>query len=255
MDKCKVISRYGIGVDNVDLEAATAKNIPVCNVPDYCINEVADHTLSLMLSLLRKIIPLFNSVKNRSSSPGKAVKTIYNLKKLTLGFVGLGKIPQNLYEKVKPIFNNIIVYDPYIKEDVIKKYNFNQVSFINLLKTSDIISIHCPFVDETYHLFSDSQFQLMKHTSYIVNTARGPIIDTSSLYQAIINRQIAGAALDVWEEESIGMVYDLAKLDNVIITPHVAYYSESSQKDVKYKAALNVIRILSGEKPKHVVNK
>ena len=168
--------------------------------------------------------------------------------------VGFGKIPQNLYKKIKPIFGNIIVYDPYLKEDIIRRYSLDQVSFLNLVRTSDIISIHCPFAEETYHLFSESQFQLMKHTSYIVNTARGSIIDITSLYQALKSRQIAGAALDVVEEEPPGMEYELAKLDNVIITPHIAYYSESSLKDVKYKTALNVARVLKGEKPKNVVN-
>ena len=254
MQRCKIISRYGIGVDMIDIKAATSKGILVCNAPDYCIDEVADHTLALILSLSRKIIALVSSVKDRRWDAIGVAKPIYNLKKLTLGLIGFGKIPQNLYPKVKALFGKIIVYDPYLKEDIIKKYNLTQSSFLNLIRTSDIISLHCPLTEDTFHLISEKQFQLMKPNAYIVNTSRGSLIDTTSLYQALKAGHIAGASLDVLEEEPPGIEYELVNFDNVIITPHAAFYSESALEDLKYKVALNVAKALKGEEQVNVIN-
>ena len=255
MQKCKVIARYGIGVDMIDLSAATAKNIPVCNVPDYCLDEVADHAMALILSLNRKIIKLNDSVKNGIWDVFSVGKPIYRLASQVLGLVGFGKIPQNLYIKAKPLFGKIIAYDPYLSQETINKFNLSIVTFYQLIRTSDYISIHCPLVEETKHLFRESQFQLMKPTSYIINTSRGSIINTTALYNALINKQIAGAALDVLEQEPPGMNNALLKLDNTIITPHASFYSESSIIELKRKAALAVLKVLKGENPINVVNK
>ena len=250
--KCKVISRYGIGVDTIDIEAATNKKILVCNVPDYCIDEVADHTLAMILALGRKIVPLAQAVVDRKWDAVGVSRPLYNFKNQTLGLVGFGKIPQNLYPKVLNLFGKILVYDPYLKKD---KYNLTSVSFHELVRTCDYISIHCPLIEETYHMFSESQFQIMKPNIYLINTSRGPIVDTKALYFALKNGHLAGAALDVLEEEPPGMEYELVKLDNVIITPHAAFYSESSLENLKYKTALNVAKVLRGEKPINVLNK
>jgi D-3-phosphoglycerate dehydrogenase len=255
MNKCKVISRYGIGVDMIDIVSATKKGINVCNVPDYCLDEVADHTIALILALNRKIIPLNASVKNGVWNVLRVAKPIYSLKNLTLGIVGFGKIPQNLYPKVKTLFGNILIYDPYIPKNIVEKYSLNTTTFYNLLRNSDYISIHCPLVEETHHLFSIEEFQLMKPTSHIINTSRGPIINTKDLYQALNVGHISGAALDVLEEEPPGIDNAILKLGNTIITPHAAYYSESAIVDLKEKTALNVVRVLKGEEPVNLVNK
>lgn len=254
MTKCKVISRLGIGVDMVDTKYAASKGILVCNVPNYCIDEVADHTLALILSIARKIIPLNNSVKKGIWDAIGVSKPIFNLKKQVLGIIGFGKIPQNLYAKVKQIFGDVIVFDPYVSKDIIEKYDINLVTFYNILRSSDIIVILCPLTDETKYLFDINQFYLMKKNSFIVNTSRGAIINTSSLYYALKNNLIAGAALDVLEQEPPGIDNELLKFENTIITPHIAYYSEESLSELKRLAALNVIKVLKGETPVNVIN-
>lgn len=254
MTKCKVISRLGIGVDMVDTKYAASKGILVCNVPNYCIDEVADHTLALILSIARKIIPLNNSVKKGIWDAIGVSKPIFNLKKQVLGIIGFGKIPQNLYAKVKQIFGDVIVFDPYVSKDIIEKYDINLVTFYNILRSSDIIVILCPLTDETKYLFDINQFYLMKKNSFIVNTSRGAIINTSSLYYALKNNLIAGASLDVLEQEPPGIDNELLKFENTIITPHIAYYSEESLSELKRLAALNVIKVLKGETPVNVIN-
>jgi len=187
MTKCRVISRYGIGVDTIDLKAAKLKDIKVCNVPDYCIDEVADHCLALILGLARKVVKLSNSVRSEIWDTIGVGKPIFNLKVQTLGLVGFGKIPQNLYPKVRYIFNDILIYDPFIPEALIEQYSIKIASFYEILRSCDFISIHCPLNETTKYLFGKREFQLMKPTAYIINTSRGAIINTSELYQAIRN--------------------------------------------------------------------
>jgi len=255
LNKCRVISRYGIGVDTVDLNAAKSKGILVCNVPDYCLEEVAEHCLALILSSGRKIVNLSNSVKKGIWDVTGVGRPIYNFKDSILGIIGFGKIPQSLYSKVLPLFKNILVYDPYVKEEFIKEKNINISSFYKILRNSDFISINCPLNDDTYHMFDEREFQTMRLNSFIVNTSRGGIINTEALYKALVNGQIAGAALDVLEKEPPGMDLELLKLDNVIITPHAGWYSETSIEELKYKTALNVLKVLKGEEPINVINK
>lgn len=255
LKKCKVISRCGIGVDNIDIEAAGNAGILVCNIPDCSINEVADHAITLIMCLGRRIINFFQSVKNGNwDIPAKRKEPIFNFKKLTLGLVGFGKIGQNLYEKIKLIFKNIIVYDPFLSAEIKNKYKLNLKPFDELLKESDFISIQCPLTKSNFHLFDDREFELMKQSSYIVNVSRGPIINSKALYNALVNRQIAGAGLDVLEEEPPDFEFKLSKLDNVVITPHAAYYSKSSVECTRYKIALNVLKVLKNKKPINVVN-
>lgn len=254
MEKCKVMSRYGIGVDTVNAAAARAKGILVCNVPDYCTNEVADHVLALIFSLGRKTVLLSNSVRQGTWNLLKVAKPIYNFKKQVLGLVGFGKIPQNLYKKAVQIFNEVIVFDPFVSSDITSSFNLRLASFYEILRTCDFISIHCPLNGNTRHLFSMREFQLMKPTAYLINTSRGGVVNTPDLYQAIKNGLIAGAGLDVLEKEPPGMDFELVKFDNVIVTPHAGFYSESALEELKYKAAVNVLKVLKGEKPVNVVN-
>lgn len=253
--KCRVISRFGIGVDMIDVRAATSKKIPVCNVPDYCLDEVADHTLALIMALARKIIILNESVKKGSWDTLAAARPLYNLKEQVLGLVGFGKIPQNLYPKVKTLFKSVIVFDPYIKEETVNRFNLELVTFYSLLRNSDFISVHCPLTEETRYMFDMNKFYLMKKSAYIINTSRGPIINTSDLYQAIKNRIIAGAGLDVLEQEPPGIDNEILKLENTIITPHASYYSESSLINLKRLTARNAVKVLKNETPLSMVNK
>lgn len=255
MAKCKVISRYGIGVDTIDVAAATKRGIKVCNVPDYCLDEVADHSLALIMSLGRKILVLNNAVKLGIWDAVGTAKPVFNFKRQVLGIIGFGKIPQNLYPKIKPMFGKILIYDPYLDPKLEDKFGLETASFYEILRNSDFISIYCPLNDSTYHMFGLREFQLMKPTSYIINTSRGAIINTIELYQALISGHIAGAGLDVLEKEPPGMDNELIKLNNVIVTPHAAFYSQSSIEDLKYKTALNVVRVLKDNNPQNVVNK
>ncbi|MCL5987268.1 MAG: C-terminal binding protein [Actinobacteria bacterium] len=255
LQKCKVISRYGIGIDMVDLNAATQRGISVCNVLEYCLDEVADHTLALILALGRKIINLNDSVKKGTWDALRIAKPVYSFEESILGLVGFGKIPQNLFPKVLPVFKEIVIYDPYISRELIDKFNLKMISFYQMLHQSDYISIHCPLTKETHHLFSQVEFMMMKPTSFIINTSRGPMIDSADLYFALKSGQIAGAGLDVLEEEPPGIDNELIKLDNVIVTPHAAFYSETSIVELKKQTALNVLTIFKGDIPRNVVNK
>jgi len=249
----KVIVRYGVGVDCVDLDSATKHNIYVCNVPDYSVDEVSTHTITLILASLRKIQLLSNSVK-KGIWDYNISKPIHRPSKLTIGIVGFGRISREIARKVKIFGFNLVAYDPFVSEDIMKQYESDKVDFDNLLKISDIITIHTPLLKSTYHLFNKEAFLSMKKGSYIINTSRGPLIDEQALVYALNNGIIAGAALDVCEKEPIEQDSNLKKYDNVILTPHVAWYSEESQTDLQTKAGEEIVRVLSGEKPLNSVN-
>lgn len=254
LKKCKVISKVGIGVDNIDLKEATKKGIFVCNVPDYCINEVSDHTIALILTWSRKIVLMNSMVKKGIWDMNKA-KPIKSTDKSTLGLVGFGSISRMVALKSKVLNFNIIVFDPFIKRKDVEKYEIKLVKFDYLLKKSDIISIHCPSNEQTHHMFGDKQFKSMKSSSFLINTSRGPIVNSGSLYRALKKNIISGAAVDVYDPEPIHDKDPILKLENFIITPHYGFYSESSLKKVRTQSALNVVKVLSEEEPINVVNK
>lgn len=253
LKKCQIIARYGIGVNNVNIPTATKKGIIVTNVPDYCIEEVSDHALALILACTRKICQLNKTVKS-GKWDFKDYRPMHRLKGQTLGIVSFGKIPRRLVEKVSAYKFNIIAYDPYVDEEIAAKYNVKLVTFEELLKESDIISIHAPLTEETKGMFGSEQFKMMKNSAYLINTARGGLIKDNDLAQALKSGEIAGAGLDVLEDENVDSHHPLTNLENVIITPHSAFYSEQSLKDLQYKTVQEVIRVLTGEKPKSCVN-
>jgi len=253
LEKCQIIARYGIGVNNVNMSTATKKGIIVTNVPDYCIEEVSDHALALILACTRKICQLNKTVKN-GKWDFKEYRPMYRLEGQTLGIVSFGKIPRRLVEKMKAYKFNIIAYDPYVDEEVAAKYSVKLVTFEELLKESDVISVHAPLTEETKGMFGSEQFKMMKNSAYLVNTARGGLIKDDDLAQALKKGEIAGAGLDVLEDENVNCHHPLVSLENVIITPHSAFYSEQALKDLQYKAVQEVIRVLTGENPKSCVN-
>jgi D-3-phosphoglycerate dehydrogenase / 2-oxoglutarate reductase len=253
LTKCKVISRVGVGVDTIDGKAARARGINVCNVPDYCTDEVADHSLALIVSLGRKIVQFSNAVKSGIWDV-MLEKPIFNFKKQTIGLIGFGRIPQSLSLKAKVLFKDVLVYDPFISQETADKFGVKISTFYEILRTCDYISIHCPSNESTRHLFSLREFQLMKSTAYLINTSRGAIINTDDLYQALDTGLIAGAGLDVLEKEPPGVNYKLFRFNNVLITPHAGFYSETAIEDLHTKWALNVYRVLKGEAPINIVN-
>ena len=252
MTKCRVISRFGIGVDNVDIPVATSKGIVVTKVPDYCLDEVSDHAMALLLALIRKI-PSSNTRTQSGKWEMKAVVPIHRLRGTVLGLVAFGQIPQLVAPKAQAFGMQVITYDPYVSDEVLKRANVRRVELDELIRTSDYISLHCPLTPETKHLFSAEAFQKMKRSAYLVNTARGPVIDEAALAQALDQKLIAGAALDVMEKEPPG-TSPLFGRDNIIVTPHTSFYSEESLVDLQTKAAEEVARVLTGQAPRNPVN-
>ena len=250
LKRCKVIARYGVGVDNIDIEAATEYGIIVANVPDYCIDEVSTHTMALILSCARGITLLDSKIRKKKWDFTLA-KPLFRTKGKTLGLFGLGKIARAVAQKASGFGFKIIAYDPYVSK---VDGGIKLVEFSQLLSDSDFISIHAPLTDKTRHSFGESELKTMKKTAYLINTARGPIINERNLYVALKERWIAGAALDVMEKEPPDWENLLPKLDNLIITPHISFYSEESYVELKTKTADAVHSVLKGKLPRAMVN-
>ncbi len=250
----KVIARYGVGVNTIDLEAATKHGIYVTNVTDYCMEEVADHTFSLLLACARKIVQLNKAVKN-DVWDYKVGMPIYRLKGRILGLVGFGSIPQNLAKKAISFGLKLVIYDPFISKSLADKYKAEVVSLNELMKISDFISVHTPLTNETKGLIGKEQFNHAKKEAFMINTSRGEVVDEEALIHALRKNQIGGAALDVVSQEPIRHNHPLLKMENVILTPHVAWYSEESQIELQRKTAENVVDVLKGSSPKYLVNK
>jgi len=254
LQKCKVIARYGIGVDSIDIEAATEHGICVVNVPEYCIDEVSDHAIALTLSCVRKVVMLDNAVK-KGVWDFKISKPIFRLKNMKLGLVGFGNIARMVSHKAQAFGLNVLAYDPYISSSIMTQNNVKKVNLEDLLAEADIISLHLPLTNTTKYMFTEREFKLMKSTAFIINTSRGPLIKEKDLYKALKEKWIAGAALDVTEKEPIDPDNNLLKLDNLIITPHISFYSDESLKDLQRSTAKGVAQVLKGETPSSIVNK
>jgi D-3-phosphoglycerate dehydrogenase / 2-oxoglutarate reductase len=252
MKRCRIISRFGIGVDNVDIAAATSAGIVVTKVPDYCIDEVSDHAMAMLLALVRKI-PYANSLVHAGRWEMPAVVPIHRLRGSVLGLVGFGRIPQLVAPKAQAFSIKVISFDPYISMEVMTRASVEKVEFDELLKRSDYVSIHSPLLPETRHLFGAEVFRKMKPTAYLVNTARGPIVDEAALAHALDAQQIAGAALDVLSQEPPAGS-PLFGRDNVILTPHTSFYSVESLVELQVKAAEEVVRVMTRQTPRNPVN-
>ncbi len=252
MKRCRVISRFGIGVDNVDLPAATEAGIVVTKVPDYCIDEVSDHAMALLLALARKIA-FANARVHGGRWEMPSVVPIHRLRGRTLGLIGFGRIPQLLAPKAQAFGLQVLAYDPYVPDEVMSRAHVARAGFVDLLRKSDFISIHCALSPETQHLFGAEAFRQMKPAACLINTARGPIVDEKALADALDRGQLGGAALDVVEKEPPSGSPLLGR-ENVILTPHTAFYSEESLLDLQTKAAEEVVRVLRGEAPRNPVN-
>lgn len=254
MQNCKAIIRYAIGVDNIDVAAATKKGIYVCNVPDYGIDEVSNHTVTLLLALIRKLLPM-----SKSACEGKwdysIGKPMFRTAGSTLGLIGLGRIPALIVKKMKGFDMQMLCYDPYVDADRAKEAGVELVDLSTLLKKSDYISVNCPLNDETRHMIDAKAFGMMKNTAIIVNTARGGVICEKDLIDALQDGIIAAAGIDVAEKEPIDPDSPLLKMDNVIVTPHMAWYTEEAVQTLQRMVAEEAVRVLSGQKPKNPVNK
>lgn len=250
LPKCKVVARYGVGVDSVDLNAATDLGIIVANVPDYCIDEVSDHAIALILSLMRKTA-FFNAKVKSGQWDFHSGIPIHRIRGKTLGLIGSGKIGLEVAKKLSSFGVRVIAFDPYLQTNPqgIELKNFDAV-----LKGSDFISIHCPLNDATRHLIGEKEFKKMEKKPLLINTSRGPIIDEKALIQALEEGLITGAGLDVLEKEPPDSVNPMLAMENVILSPHVGFYSEESISELKRRTAKNVSDVLIGRWPGSVVN-
>jgi D-3-phosphoglycerate dehydrogenase len=252
MKRCRIIARFGIGVDNVDIPAATNASIVVTRVPDYCIDEVSDHTMALLLALARKI-PFANRRAHAGRWEMPAVVPIYRLRGSVLGLVGFGRIPQLVTPKAKAFGLKVISCDPFVSEEAMHRAGVTKVDFSELVSVSDHISIHAPLIPETNRLFNADVFCRTKPTAHLINTARGSIVDEEALAQALDRGQLAGAALDVLSQEPPSGS-PLFGRENVILTPHMSFYSAESLIDLQSKAAEEVVRVLTGQVPRNPLN-
>lgn len=253
LERCQIIARFGIGVDNVDIGAASASGIMVTRVPDYCIDEVSDHALALLLALARKV-PQANQTVQEGQWAVSAVVPLHRLRGRTLGLVGFGQIPRALAPKAQAFGLQVLAHDPYVDAGVAAEEDVELVSFQELLQRSDYVSIHAPLTDETHHMFDAAAFRQMRPGAFLVNTARGPLVEVEALITALDESQIAGAALDVLPQEPPAADSPLLGRPDVILTPHVGFYSEESLRELQTKAAEEVARVLRGQAPRYPVN-
>ena len=252
--KCRILSRYGVGYDNVDLQAAAAAGIWVANVPDYSKEEVSDQATALLLACARLVV-----YKDRSIRAGRwddfGGQRVNRIAGSTLGLIGYGRTARRLHEKLAGFnFAEVLVYDPYVDEPGIAARGGEKCELRDLLSRSDFVSVHPPLTSETRHLLGEKEFALMKPNAILINTSRGPVVDQAALCEALLSRRIRAAGLDVYEQEPLAADSPLRTMDNVVLSDHCSYYSEESIVELKEKAARNIVAVIREGKPLFPVN-
>ena len=259
--KLKVIAKFGVGVDNIDLEAATKKGIIVFNVPGIFTEPVAEHTILLMLALARKLLKADEFARAGESKWMQAYRILMStqLERKTLGVVGLGSIGSSVVRKCHDAFNmRILAYDPYISHERAAEVSAELVNLETLLKESDVVTLHCPLTEGTHQMIGRRELGLMKKTAFLINTARGAVVDEESLIEVLRGGRIAGYATDVYTREPPSADFPLFRLDNVVATPHMAAHTQEAQRKLWIVVAQNICRILEGgwpQPPANLVNK
>ena len=253
LPKCRIVARYGVGVDTIDLAAAAEHRIIISNVPDYGTHEVSDHALGMMLCLTRKIGYASDLVRS-GVWDFRRMRPIHRHQVQTIGIIGVGRIGGAMAHKCHALGMRVLGCDPYKRRDEIADY-VTLVDLDTLLRESDVVSVHCPLTDETRNLLDAAKLALMKPTAYLVNTARGWIVDETALERALADHRLAGAALDVLAREPGTPDHPLFRHPNFLCTPHMAWHSDESAQELKRKAAEEVRRVLRGEAPIYQVNK
>lgn len=248
--RCRIISRMGIGLDNIAVDVATELKIPVTNVPDYCVAEVADHALAMLLSLARKIA--FYHIHTKRGEYGlQAGPPMRRLAGKTLGLVGLGRIGRNLLPKAQALGLNVIAHT---RSGSQHGTGCRVVSLAELLAESDFVSLHLPLTAETHSLLGLHEFEQMKPTAYLINTARGGLVDHAGLLAALARNLLAGAALDVFDPEPPDLAQPLFRDERVIVTPHAAFVSEESLIELRTRVARQIADLFQGRRPESIVN-
>jgi D-3-phosphoglycerate dehydrogenase len=253
LERCKVIVRYGVGFDVVDVEAATERGILVCTMPDFCTEEVANHALALLLACNRRLVQLHDRMRQADWGRDTVLRQIGPLYGETLGIVGYGRIGRAMARRGRPLGMRVIAADPYTPDP--PEDGDRLLPLDDVLREADYVSVHTPLNAETHHLIDERALRLMKPSAYVINTARGPVIDGAALYHALTEGWIAGAGLDVHEIEPVTAEYPILSLPNVVLTPHAAFYSEASVQRQHEMAAENVICVLTGVCPPGLLNR
>ena len=258
--KCKIVAFISVGYNNIDISAAGREGIYVTNVSSYywCDDEVSDHALALMLAIQRKITFFNKNTKEGGWQERRVLseaRLMMPLRGQTYGLVSFGRISRAEARKIQAFGCKVIATDPFVDPEEAERCGVKLVDFDTLLRTSDVISIHAPLLESTYHMFNEETIGKMKKTAYLVNTGRGPIVDQKALYNALKSGNIAGAALDVFEDEPPRADEPLFTLDNVIITPHIGAESKVSPLKCRTVSCRDVAAVLKGEQPKNWVNR
>lgn len=255
LEKCRLVIRHGVGYDNVDLEAMENAGVPLCYIPDYCAEEVAEQAIALLMACGRRIVRS-RTVLDESSARGRwdfaDVVPIFRMAGRTLGLIGCGRIGSLVYKKLKSFGFNFLICDPYLSEERKQRLGIETVDVETVFRESDFITIHTPLTPETRHIVNARTLAMMKPTAYLVNTARGPMVDAYALAEALKKGALAGAGIDVFDVEPPPLDYPLFGLPNAILTPHLAWYSEDAGRRIRELIVLEIDRLLAGEPPRHV---
>ncbi len=254
MPKARVIVRYGIGVDNVDLVAARSAGIPVCNVPDYCIDEVADHTLAFILSVTRQVVPNTMHIRDGKWGLATPLDQLRTLRDQTVGIVGFGRIGREVASRLKSFKARCLVFDPVVPPEAIQAAGCEAVTLEELLPAADIVTLHCPSTAQTRKLLAAGSIARMKPGAIVVNLARGDLVDTAALIAALESGHISAAALDVCDPEPIPADSPLRKMPQVVCASHIASASPKAVRTLRETAAAIAAAALRGEKLPNVVN-
>ncbi|MGH2876899.1 MAG: C-terminal binding protein [Solirubrobacteraceae bacterium] len=253
LERCRVISRLGVGVDRVDLPAAASAGIIVANVPDFCVDEVSDHALMLLLALARRLPALIAHARAGGWDSIAAAGEVQRLRGQTLGLIGFGRIGRSLAGKTGALGLRLCAYDPKLDAATIRSGGAEPLDLPDLLAVSDFVSVHAPLTAETRGLLGAAELAMLRPSAFVINVARGALIDQSALVDALRREALAGAALDVLDPEPPDPSDPLLSMTNVIVTPHAAHYSVQAQEDVRRQAFENVARVLEGGETLHAV--
>jgi D-3-phosphoglycerate dehydrogenase / 2-oxoglutarate reductase len=253
LERCRAIGRYGVGVDTIDLEAATARGILVSNVPDYCVEEVALHTIALLLSAHRRVVQGDRLVRGGKWGALTA-GPVRRLEGQLLGLIGCGRIPRAVAGKARALGLRVAAYDPFVPDDEWPEGVERYADLGELAADADFLSVHAPLTDETRHMVDEAVLRRMAEHAVLVNTARGPLVDTEALDRALAEGWIGGAALDVLEAEPPPPDLPLLRRDDLVVTAHQAFYSEEALRELQRKAAENLLDALAGRRPRYLVN-
>ncbi len=254
MSKSRAIVRYGIGVDNVDLEAAHTHGIPVCNVPDYCIDEVADHTLALILSLTRQVVVQTQDILSGHWRLAVPLTEMKVLRETTVGVVGFGRIGREVARRLLAFKCQILVHDPMVSASSIEAAGATTATLLEILSAADVLTLHCPSTPATRRLIDEETLARMKRGAILINVARGDLVDTLALSKALENGALSAAALDVFDPEPIPLEHPIRKFSNVILTPHIASASPTAVKALRETSAGLAVKAARGELPQNIVN-